>query len=104
MARVYDDPSTTENEDELFGGGSSSDSGSSMPIIIVLTVVFLIAMPIPIILALLVTFGVWALFRWQHVRASVITGFSAVGVILCVMLFNESRCVQIEEGFVPDGD
>lgn len=88
MARVYDDPSTTENEDELFGDGSSSDSGSFMPIIIVLTVGFLIAMPIPIILALLVTFSVWALFRWQHVRASVITGFSAIGVILCIMLFS----------------
>lgn len=89
MAKIHDDPSTTENEDELFNGkGGGGNEVSIKTIGIIACCVLFILMPIPIIVGLLIAWGVWAIFRWIHVRASVITVGSIIAALLSFLLFS----------------
>lgn len=85
MAKIYDDPSTTENEDELFNGGGNNDV-SMKTILGVVGLVLFILMPLPILLGLVITWSVWAVFRWVHIRASVLTMFAAIGAALSLLM------------------
>lgn len=89
MAKVYDDPSTTENEDELFNGlsGGGNGDGGWKAAITVAAIVFAFLMPGPIVMAVVIAYALWNVFRWIHVRASVIAGTSVIiSVFSCLML------------------
>lgn len=90
MAKIYDDPSTTENEDELFNGKGGGDNSeiSIKTIGIIACCVLFILMPIPIIIGLLIAWGAWAVFRWIHIRASVITVSSIIAAAISFLLFS----------------
>lgn len=87
MAKVYDDPATTENEDELFKGLSGGGDGANLKAILsAVAVVLCILMPAPILMAAVVAFALWGVFRWIHVRISVITGVSIIMSAFSVLM------------------
>lgn len=90
MAKIYDDPSTTENEDELFGGSNGDNGPSGKVIVAIMTGIFFALFPAPIIMAIIIGFGIWAIFRWVHVRASVMISASAILSVISAIMFTKS--------------
>lgn len=90
MAKIYDDPSTTENEDELFGGSNGDNGPSGKAIVAIMTGIFFALFPAPIIMAIIIGFGIWAIFRWVHVRASVMISASAILSVISAIMFTKS--------------
>lgn len=90
MAKIYDDPSTTENEDELFGGFNSDNGSSWKAIVGIITVILCVLFPAPIIMAIIIGVVIWSIFRWIHIRASVMISASAIISVISAIMFTQS--------------
>ena len=98
MKAIQDDPSTTENEDELFNGGGDSGVGAGFIGGILLLFVAIIS-PMFVASVVIVGISIWMLLRYVKLRISVLFSI-AMSLSLISLLF----LMKTDVSFMPSVD
>jgi hypothetical protein len=93
--KIKDDPSTTENEDELFGSGKGGSNVSIGAIGAVLVLLIAVFSPLFLAASVVLSIAIWALLRFARLRISVLFS-TALAVSLFSFLMLMGSHISIE--------
>lgn len=88
--KIEDDPSTTENEDELFGSGKGGNTLSIGAIGTVLVLLIAVFSPSFLITSIVFSLGLWIMLRFVRLRISVLFSASLVVSLFSLLMLMKS--------------